>query len=436
MTVTKNEIVIAALRTHKSRDDYGHATVKAAFRALSEGFTHAGGTYTIGRGVMVYTINASGGRVARALGSYGDTVQTKGQRPHSQRTQHDMARRQCYAIANQLKKGEIPEPPAPEDFPTPEPQPEPDTPDTPTPDTPDATPEPEVSEPEEVTPEPESPVFPQPTAGFMGPERFLRTWQAMREECERRKEIAEPLDEVSMRGALAASKLYAAGAPWAGEFVLDSYTVAWDQSVRSQFGIKPFGKYMAKVTMPDGFEVPAEMDAHEKIRLVAWLYKCRINTYLKGPKGTGKSHIAKQLAEIIGCEWGFVPLVAGASYTWLTGTYTIDGYVTRPFVELYENGGIFLMDEVDAGDANMVMVANAALANAEFQNPVTGKMLKKHPDFYCIAAGNTWGLGADAQYVGREKQDAAFIDRFATGRVELGYDNALERKLFLDGLGA
>ena len=63
------------------------------------------------------------------------------------------------------------------------------------------------------------------SGGFwLSPTDFLARHQDNRAECERRAAIAEPLDEVSMRPALAARALYQAGAPWAGSFVLDSYT--------------------------------------------------------------------------------------------------------------------------------------------------------------------------------------------------------------------
>jgi hypothetical protein len=39
-------------------------------------------------------------------------------------------------------------------------------------------------------------------------------------------------------------------------------------------------------------------------------------------------------------------------------------------------------------------------------------MVERHVDFICIAAANTFGLGATSEYVGRMKMDAAFLDRF------------------------
>ena len=55
------------------------------------------------------------------------------------------------------------------------------------------------------------------------------------------------------------------------------------------------------------------------------------------------------------------------------------------------------------------------------------KRVSRHPDFRVVAAANTFGTGADRQYVGRNQLDAASLDRFAF--LEWGYDEALERSL-------
>lgn len=57
-------------------------------------------------------------------------------------------------------------------------------------------------------------------------------------------------------------------------------------------------------------------------------------------------------------------------------------------------------------------------------------MIKRHPDCVIIAAGNTFGHGNSSAYVGRMKQDAAFLDRFAALAWE--YDEELERELCPD----
>ena len=50
--------------------------------------------------------------------------------------------------------------------------------------------------------------------------------------------------------------------------------------------------------------------------------------------------------------------------------------------------------------------------------------VQAHPDFRVIAAGNTFGLGANYEYVGRNQLDMASLDRFAVVRV--GYDRNIE----------
>ena len=95
------------------------------------------------------------------------------------------------------------------------------------------------------------------------------------------------------------------------------------------------------------------------------------------------------------------------------------------FREAYEHGGVFLFDEVDASDPDALTAFNAALANGMGDFP--DGMVKRHKDFIAIAAGNTFGRGADRQYVGRNQLDAATLDRFQT--FEVDYDEDLERQL-------
>jgi len=56
----------------------------------------------------------------------------------------------------------------------------------------------------------------------------------------------------------------------------------------------------------------------------------------------------------------------------------------------------------------------------------------RHPDFICIAAANTFGRGADRQYVGRNQLDESTLDRFRIGTVPMDYDEGLERQLCPD----
>ena len=90
-----------------------------------------------------------------------------------------------------------------------------------------------------------------------------------------------------------------------------------------------------------------------------------------------------------------------------------------------------MFDEIDAADSNMLLVINSALANGKLALPNRPKkpVAKRHADFVCIAAANTWGKGADREYVGRNQLDDATLDRFRIGCVPMDYDPAVEAML-------
>lgn len=68
------------------------------------------------------------------------------------------------------------------------------------------------------------------------------------------------------------------------------------------------------------------------------------------------------------------------------------------------------MDELDASIPEVLIILNAAIANKYFDFPC-GKV-EAHPNFRVIAAGNTYGTGADNVYSGRYSLDGASMDRF------------------------
>lgn len=97
-------------------------------------------------------------------------------------------------------------------------------------------------------------------------------------------------------------------------------------------------------------------------------------------------------------------------------------YIITEFRKAYEFGGVFVLDEVDAGNPNVLAVLNSALSNSVCS--FADLMVKKHEDFVLIACANTFGFGSDRQYVGRNQLDAATLDRFSV--IEFNYDETLE----------
>lgn len=158
--------------------------------------------------------------------------------------------------------------------------------------------------------------------------------------------------------------------------------------------------------------------------LMQWL-ALRNHVYLVGPAGSGKTTGAAQAAKALSVAFYFSGAVK--SETDLTGFVSpITGtYHRTPFREAFEHGGLFLLDEMDGGEADALICFNQALANGECAFP--DGIVHAHSDFYAIGAANTYGRGADRQYVGRNQLDAATLDRFVT--LVWDYDEELERRM-------
>ncbi len=151
----------------------------------------------------------------------------------------------------------------------------------------------------------------------------------------------------------------------------------------------------------------------------------RLNVWLAGPAGSGKTTAARMTAEALGLAFG--PMGAMAQAHELVGFVDAGGrYHDTPFTRLYRDGGVCLLDEVDSSDAAVTLALNGPLDNGLMTLP-TGETIARHADFVCIGAGNTYGSGATAEYIGRNKLDGAFLDRFVS--LAWGYDEALETAL-------
>ena len=151
----------------------------------------------------------------------------------------------------------------------------------------------------------------------------------------------------------------------------------------------------------------------------------RINAWLAGPAGSGKTTAARMAADALGLTFG--PMGAMAQAHELLGFVDANGtFHETPFTRAYRNGGVCLLDELDSADASITLLLNGPLDNGLLTLP-TGEVIERHEDFVCIGAGNTWGNGATAEYMGRNLLDGAFLDRFAG--LDGAYDEALETAL-------
>lgn len=163
---------------------------------------------------------------------------------------------------------------------------------------------------------------------------------------------------------------------------------------------------------------------HESFPMLLKLASLRqgINIWLTGPAGSGKTTAAASVAKALNLPFRYTGAINDEFK--LLGYNDASGrYVPTPFRDVYENGGVFLIDEIDGSSAEAILALNAALANgcADFADG----NVQRHKDCIVIAAANTYGNGATREYVGRSEIDAATLDRFVM--MDWGYDEGLER---------
>jgi MoxR-like ATPase len=188
------------------------------------------------------------------------------------------------------------------------------------------------------------------------------------------------------------------------------------------------------INLPGKPAITMDEHTHKMFEKVLRLVALNLPVFLVGPAGTGKTTLAEQVAKALGKRWSFNSMSAGVSESHIIGRTLPDStgnwtYKPSPFVVTYRDGGVHLFDEVDAADANLMVLINAPLANGHLSIPFEDMIIKRHPDTTIILAANTFGTGANRQYVGRNALDAATLDRCAVSTVEIGYDEDLERKL-------
>lgn len=167
-------------------------------------------------------------------------------------------------------------------------------------------------------------------------------------------------------------------------------------------------------------------DVHFKFPTVLTAVASRVPIALVGPAGSFKTSTVAKVAEHL--ELPFY----SKSVSIQTGIHEFFGYmdatgnyVPTLFRKAYEEGGVYLLDEFDAGNPNVLAALNQATANESCA--FADKMITKHKDFVIVMAGNTFGYGATIEYVGRNKIDAATLDRFVF--IDFPYDENLEHKL-------
>ena len=173
--------------------------------------------------------------------------------------------------------------------------------------------------------------------------------------------------------------------------------------------------------------------SHEVIRRL----KCRGTVMLKGPAGTGKSHLAinacQKLFDIKGDAYDVVRSGKFAQISFSPDTMSADMlgyqdangvYHETDIVRVFRDGGVILFDEIDSADGTVLTKLNTMLANGTVPTPEG--VVTRNPKTYIIWTGNTWGTGGDSMYM-RNRLDAATLDRVVASTITIDYDAELEK---------
>jgi hypothetical protein len=145
--------------------------------------------------------------------------------------------------------------------------------------------------------------------------------------------------------------------------------------------------------------------------------------FLSGPAGSGKSTMAMQIAQDLSLTFHSISCTKQMSVNALLGFISINGvYIPTQLRNAFENGGMFLLDEADAADPNVLLCLNT-IENGFISFP--DGIIKKHQNFRLILTANP--ADAHSTYTGRSKLDFSTIDRYF--HITLDRDPELELSL-------
>lgn len=153
----------------------------------------------------------------------------------------------------------------------------------------------------------------------------------------------------------------------------------------------------------------------------------KMNPLLTGGAGLSKTTAVEQVAEAL--ELGLVSMSFSnqTAKTDLMGFVDANGiYRKSGFIDAFENGKIFLADEIDACSANVLVLLNSAIDNLFITTP-ENKVLHAHENFRLVATANTNLRGAKDGFTARNKLDSATVDRFTV--LDWQLDKDLEEKI-------
>ena len=151
----------------------------------------------------------------------------------------------------------------------------------------------------------------------------------------------------------------------------------------------------------------------------------RIPINLTGEAGVSKTHSCMQLAAKLEVPFFYIAGSRQLSKSDILGFKSPDGRnIDSQLGEAYGQACVFVLEEADAVDSNVMMNVNTALSSGV--GFFGGRMIERHPDFIFISTTNTYN-NSDAKYNARQRHDASTMSRFS--KLSWHHDPVLEAAL-------
>jgi len=168
------------------------------------------------------------------------------------------------------------------------------------------------------------------------------------------------------------------------------------------------------------------MTNHHKYGEVKTLVDAGQPVLLTGEAGSGKTTVAKAVAKENDMRFRSMSMTRQTTLGHILGFMSVNGtYIKSVFRTCFEEGGMMLIDEIDAGDANVLLAFNT-IENGYVTFP--DALVECHPDFRLVATANP--QDQHNFYTGRSKLDGSTLDRF--DMIDIDRDNDLEKSLVDD----